>query len=161
MKLKLPASVSSVQDLTNLLLEVREYAKWFSHNEIKKRSGAKTNHDSPSISADALEVIDAWAAKKPLNRQSLDELIETLDEYRSNAPAMSITLAAPATNDIRKVLVNWCRDNVAPNVMVTFKFNSSILGGMVIRYGSRMFDWSFRRQIMDNRAKFPEVLRRV
>ena len=53
-----------------------------------------------------------------------------------------------------------CRP-VAPDVLVNFQFNATILGGMVVRYGSHVYDWSFRRQILAKRDTFPEVLRRV
>jgi len=62
---------------------------------------------------------------------------------------------------IQKNLVNWCRENIAPNILITFQFNATLLGGMVIRHGSNIFDWSFRRQILAARNNFPEVLRRV
>jgi hypothetical protein len=32
---------------------------------------------------------------------------------------------------------------------------------MVVVHGSRIYDWSFRRQILATREKFPEVLRNV
>jgi F0F1-type ATP synthase delta subunit len=50
---------------------------------------------------------------------------------------------------------------VAPNMLVDFKFNSTMLGGMVVQYGSHIYDWSFRQRILDARDKFPEVLRSV
>jgi F0F1-type ATP synthase delta subunit len=74
---------------------------------------------------------------------------------------MTITLAAPATTGIKKQLTAWCRDNVAPDVLVRFEFNQTLLGGMVVRFGSHIYDWSLRRQILDGRTKFPEVLRNV
>lgn len=161
MKLKLPNSVSSPQDLKALELEVRDYARWFSHHAIKKQVNVKDGSDQPSLSPAAKELLGAWAAKKPMSQQSLGELSAVLKDFGDAAPTMTITLAAPPPGSLKAVLVAWCRENIAPDVLVTFQFNATLLGGMVVRSGSRIFDWSFRRQILAAREHFPEVLRRV
>ena len=115
----------------------------------------------PTLSPSALELVRGATGGKLLSQSTLDELIEKLDKYKVNTPTITITLAAPPTADIKADLVAWCRKNLAPDMLVNFKFNGLLLGGMVIRYGSHIFDWSFRRQILENRHKFPEVLSRV
>lgn len=161
MKPKLPDTVSSIQDLQALIIEVREYTKWFSHAAILKKMNGKNVPNPPSLSPSTSEMIRSWANGKPLTRQNLDLLIIGLEKYKHSAENMTIILAAPATGDIKKQLVGWCRKNVSDNILVSFQFNATILGGMVVRYGSRIFDWSFRRQILANRTKFPEVLKNV
>jgi hypothetical protein len=159
--LVLPDSVSSPQDVTALSLEIHEYARWFSHNDIKKRVHARHASPSPDLTPAAKELIHTWEARGKLDVRSLDSLIKQLREHADKAPVMTITLAAPASGDLKQKLVGWCRKNVDPNVLVNFDFNSTLLGGMVVRYGSHVFDWSFRRQILSNAGKFPEVLRNV
>ena len=161
MKLKLPASVASPQDLTALILEVHEYTRWFAHEAIKKRTDAAHSSEPPALSPATIKFIYEWRAKKTLTQQSLDELIKTLEAYSRTAPSITLTLAAPPTSGIKATLVDWCRENIDPNILVTFQFNATLLGGMVVRYGSRVFDWSFRRQLLNAREHFPEVLRRV
>lgn len=155
MKLKLPASVASSQDLTALLLEMREYAMWAAHEAIKKRVNPK--HISPAY--------ELSPAGKDLLREApsddVDGLIKTLEGYAASAPSITFTLADTPPGSLKTQLVSWCRENIAPDVLVTFRYNSTLLGGMVVRYGSRVFDWSFKRQIFASRTKFPEVLRRV
>jgi len=161
MKLKLPGSIASKQDLTTLEIEIREYSRWFAHESIKKRVNAKYASESPVMSLGAMELLREWKAKHQIDQDSLDTLIKTLEEYGKTSPSITITLAAAPPNNIKMTLVNWCRENIAPDIIVNFRFNATILGGMVINYGSRVFDWSFRRQILANRGILPEVLRRV
>jgi F0F1-type ATP synthase delta subunit len=144
-----------------LLLEIRDYARWFAHESIKKRVNADHVSDAPDISPAATVLIRDMVDKKSLDQKNLDTLIETLEEYKKTAPSLTITLSAPPTGGIKNSLVAWCRENIAPNVLVTFRFNSALLGGMILHSGSRVFDWSFRRQLLAARANFPEVLRRV
>jgi hypothetical protein len=161
MKLKLPASICSPQDLEALLSEVREYAKWYSHAAVRQRLSLKQAVEQPTVSPAAAELLNERSAKKPLTQDSIDDLIADLHDFRDSAPRLTITLAAPAHGELKRTLAAWCRDNIEPNILVSFQFNSTLLGGMVVRYGSRIFDWSFRRQIVNQREKFPEALRNV
>ena len=161
MKLSLPNAVSSPQDLQALILEVREYAKWYNQSATKKRLNVKKTTEKPELSPATEELIRAVAAKQPLSISIIDDLVTTLQKLSHDVSQMTITLAAPPTLGVKKQLVAWCRENISPNILVNFQFNSVLLGGMVVRYDSRIYDWSFRRQILENRAKFPGVLRNV
>lgn len=162
MKFELNDAVASPQDLQALIHEVHDYARWYGHNAIKKQAHAKhPTSEQPELTPATKAVLHDWQAKQPLSRSSLDELIRNLERHLHDAPTLTITLAAPPTTDIKKLLTSWCRQNITPNILVRFEFNQGLLGGLVVRYGSHIFDWSFRRQILAERAKFPEVLRRV
>lgn len=161
MKFRLPDSVASSQDLTALLIEVREYARWFAHESIKRRVDITHASTQPALSPATTELIRTQEAKSKLTQQGLDGLIKTLESYSRTAPSITLTLAALPTLSIKSTLVAWCRDNIAPDILVSFRLNTTLLGGMVVQYGSRVFDWSFRRQILSTRDRFPEVLRSV
>lgn len=161
MKLKLQDTISSPQDLRAIILEVREYARWFAHNDRKKSLHISGASARPDISRAADALIDEWESKNPISQRSLDTLIQTLEDFEESAPQMTITLAAPAPNSMKETLVAWCRTNIAQDVLVNFQYNSTLLGGMVVRYGSHVFDWSFRQKILESLNHFPEVLRRV
>ena len=157
----LPDMVASPQDLLVVILEVRSYAKWYAHEAIMQRISKKRGATQPVLSASAQKIILDWNDISAISTRSLSVLIATLESYAKNTDTITITLAAPATNTIKLPLVAWCRQNISPGVFVSFQFNSTLLGGMVVRYGSRVFDWSFRRQILASSAQFPKVLRRV
>lgn len=162
MKLNLPENVSSQQDLKALILEVQQYAHWFSQNSVKQKySKVKSDEQPPELSPEANSLIKEQAKDQKAEQSSLDELIASLSDIEANAPHITITLAAAAPNSLKKELIGWFRQNVDKNILVNFKFNSTLLGGMVVNYRSHIFDWSFRRQIMATRDHFPEVLRRV
>ena len=161
MKLNLQDSVYSPQDLKAIILEVRKYARWASQYSIKMRVSKDKPDQPPIISLAATNLIKVWAEANPLSEKSLGELIAALETLEANSPRITITLAAAPSNSLKKTLVVWCREHIDPNILVDFHFNSTLLGGMVVRYGSHVYDWSFRRQILAARGRFPEVLRRV
>ena len=161
MNLKLQNSVSSRQDLRDIILQVRSYSQWLAQANIKKRYVASQAAPEPAISSAAADLISQWSGDSSTSQKSLDELITTLEDFEGSAPNITITLAGPPPGNLKTTLISWCRQNINPNILVDFKFDSTILGGMVIRYGSHIHDWSFKRQILASRDKFPEVLRRV
>ncbi len=161
MNLELPDSVLSAQDLKALIQDVQNYARWFSQNSIKAKVTGQMPTE-PLVVSDAAAGLIADAAKeKPHDTASLDALLLNLKNLESTLPRVTITLAALPAGSLKKALAGWCRQNISKNILVDFRFNATILGGMVVRYGSHVHDWSFRRQILAARSKFPEVLRHV
>lgn len=159
MKLKLDDSIASPQDLRALIAELHAYGNWLAHNDIKRRVGAGSKNPTPELSPAAKACLKSYVPTSAKAEAALEELVSELDRLSRKASIVTITLAAPAPGSLKKTLVAWCRENLSGDVLVSFQFNANLLGGMVVRSGSHIFDWSFRRAIMENRAKFPEVLR--
>lgn len=161
MKIDIPTSISSLEDLTELLHELRLYIRWFLHESIKKQVDAGSRAAMPKLSSAAEDLLQALEKDGKLNSRGLENLVKTIETYRKKASPVVITLAAPATTGIKTMIVQWCRKNISGDVLVSFHHDSSILGGMVIRNKSRVVDLSFRRQLFESDTKFVEVLTRV
>ena len=160
-ELHLPPSIVTPTDVTALELEIRSYSTWFSHEQIKASVKAKNGSTAPQLSPVAIEVVKTWCAGEQLSSQHLEVLLEALASFKKSAPVITITLAANADGETKRTLVAWCRDNIAGNMLISFRINQTLLGGMVVRCGSHVFDWSFRRSLLDSQLQFSEVLRRV
>lgn len=159
MRLSLPSSISSRQDLKAVVMELQAYAHWSSQNAVKQRVVNQPFEGQPGLSPAAAELLRQAGAGP--DSQNLDRLIGALEAFAAKAPYVTITLAAPAPNSLKQAIVTWFRQNVRPDILVDFNFSAPMLGGMSVRYGSHVFDGSFKRKIMANRNKFPEVLRHV
>lgn len=154
---KLPETVASVQDLNGLIVELHECLKWLTHEAVKKKAGATESSPAPQMSQAAGVLMQEYGT----SQEKLEELLVRLEKMQRSAKVITITLAAQPSNSVKAKLVTWCRNEIATDVLVNFDFNRSLLGGMVVRAGSRVFDWSFRRLILEKADTFPEVLRRV
>lgn len=160
--IKLPDTICTPQDLTALLIEVREYAKWYEHESVKQRSGTKTPRSTqPVLSVSTATYLRAISTNSGLQPAQLETIIHELEVYKAAAPTITITLAAPAPERIRTLLTAWCRESLSPTILVSFEHNRTLLGGMVVRYGSHVHDWSWRRSLMTTKTSFTEVLARV
>lgn len=159
-QLDLPPAVSSPQDLQILVLELRQYAEWLRDSEIKQRYSTAQQLPVPQVSEAGVQLL-RQAPRGATAELTVEGLVTLLETCQATAPSLTITLAAPASAGLKRTLTAWCREHVSPQALVDFRFNGTLLGGMVVHCGSHIYDWSFRRQILANRHVFPEVLRHV
>lgn len=158
---KLPESIASPQDFAAVMTEIKAYSSWAAKAAIKHKVSGKSAGKGPELSPEARAIIHSWSGGKPLSSASASNLLAELERIRKAAKTITITLAAIPTGDVKARLVEWCRKEIDAQIMVNFRFNRSILGGMVVVYGSHIHDWSFRRKIKDSTVSFSEVLHRV
>ena len=161
MKLVIPTTVASIQDLNGVINDIHSYAKWAAGELIKQKVAGKSAGAQPAINAEATAIIREWSGGKPLTQTSIDELVKALEDYKKTAPSVTITLAGVPSGEVKTKLVGWCRKELNPGILVSFRLNRNILGGMVVAYGSHIHDWSFRRKLMDGETPFHEVLANV
>lgn len=160
MKLSLPASVASYQDLNQSLLELQHYRQWQTQAQVKQQVETSSGQP-PELSESAATIVNEWHKGKQPSVKTLDKLIDSIKDIKDSAPTISITLAAPIGPRLKAQLASWCRDNLDSNALIDFSFDSTILGGMVVRWNSHIYDWSFRSKILNNKKRFTEVLRHV
>ena len=145
MKFKLAADVYTPQQLMALIDELKRQLRQHSHEAVKATVGGKATP----------------AATGTFDPKAAEALLRELEELVKSAPRVHLTLAAMPGEGMKRQLADWLRANVSPAVLVEFNYNSALLGGMVVRIGSRIFDWSFRRQILASAGEFTKVLRHV
>lgn len=161
MKLVIPDTVASSQDLAVVLTDVQAYAKWASRELIKQKVAGKSTGAQPQVTEAASQIIRAWSDGKSMTQASIDGLLKALEDYKKSAPTITITLAAVPSGEVKTKLVSWCRKELAAGVLISFRLNRNILGGMVVAYGSHIHDWSFRRKLMEAEKPFTEALANV
>ena len=161
MNLKLNNQIVSSEDLKDVIAELQEYAKWFNHASILAKVSKRKSETKFDLSDPFSNLIEQWQDGKPLTIDSLDNLISNLKDYLAKTPKIRITLAAMPPLGIKKSLVDWCRANVSQALLVDFRYNSSLIGGMVVNVGSHTYDWSFKRQLLASKDKLDEVIKRV
>ncbi len=153
--------IETPQDIKALILDVRKYARLYLHNGVKKRASVANSEELAVISQAAGQLISELASDNGLSQIDLDNLIAELETVATQSPVARLTLAAPPSSALKKKLVDWCREHISAEILIDFQFSASILGGIVVQYGSHVHDWSFRRQILASRSKFAETLHRV
>lgn len=158
MKLELPERLYSLQDLQAVLAEIKAHQDLEDHVKIKSQVTHRAgSYPETSLSPNAVVLIHQAQSQNA----SLEALIQALESLAETAPEAHITLAALAPEPVKASLTSWLRREIQPNLLVEFSFSSLILGGMIMRLGSHIFDWSFRRKLLAAQDKFAEVMHRV
>lgn len=160
-QLIIPDSVASAQDLGVILGEVKSYSAWASRELIKQKVAGKSAGPQPAMSEESARIIRDWSEGKPMTQVMIDGLVAALESHKKSAPSVTITLAAVPSGEVKSKLVAWCRKELNPSILVSFRLNRNILGGMVVAYGSHIHDWSFRRKLLESTTPFTEVLASV
>lgn len=161
MNLNLSAEIISPEDLKGTIAELKDYSKWLNKNAIKLKVTKKHAEDRPELSDAAADLLKQWLGDKEATYAQLDKLIYELEQRLSSIPTLRITLAALPTMAIKREFTKWFRENLSPELLIDFRYSSTLLGGMVVNCGSHIYDWSFRRQLISGRDKFRETMRSV
>ena len=155
MKIKLSEEVIAGEDLKSVIDELKAYKADFRHQQILLRVGSK--HIQKGIktvlSPPALNLLNQAKEGKALSVTEIDKLISELEGFYLKWPRIRVVLAASAPLAIKRKITKWVRENVLDSVLIDFRYDSAILGGMVVVVGSRIYDWSLRRDIEANKDK--------
>jgi len=144
-----------------MMTEIDRMSVWFQQNTLKKQVTGGGFTGLPPLTKTAANLLNDWHSGEQVSQQSIDGLRQALADFAANAQFVTVTLAGLPPAKLKESIVVWFRQNVRADLLVDFNFNRTMLGGMVVRYGSQIADMSFKRQIMANSQKFAEVLRHV
>jgi F0F1-type ATP synthase delta subunit len=66
-------------------------------------------------------------------------------------------LAALPNRAMKRMIVEWFRREVHPQLLLTFSARGDIGGGFILRAGSKQYDFSFRGKILSNKQRIVEI----
>ena len=161
MMLKLTEDINSAEDLKAVIEEITEYRTYFRHTQIKSKFKNGVSRGDPDLSVAAVELMTQAKGTKPITLPEIDQLLTELEKLYAKAPKIRVVLAAAPTPAIKKTLSQWIRKNIAELILIDYRFDSTILGGMIVIFGSHIYDWSLRREILASKDKLNEILAHV
>ena len=154
----LPGAIYSPQLLESVIYDIQIYLDWYRQNVIRRKVGAKPK-DEPNHSDETVVVIEAWLGGKPATLEALEDLLAYLKGLK--LPQVHIMLAALPNRSQREALVGWFRTNVGPGLLLSFVADRNLGGGLVVRTPNRVFDYTWKQQLVAARSKLAEILKRV
>jgi hypothetical protein len=155
---QLPGAVYSPQLLESVIYDIQYYLDWYRQNQIRSKVGAKPK-DEPNHSDETVVVIETWLGGKPATLESIEDLLAHLKNLK--LPQVHIMLAALPNRSQRESLVGWFRANVGPGLLLSFVADRNLGGGLVVRTPNRVFDYTWKQQLVAARSKLAEILKRV
>jgi hypothetical protein len=155
---QLPGAVYSPQLLESVIYDIQYYLDWIRQNQIRKQVGAKPK-DEPNHSDETVLVIETWLAGKPPTLSAIEALLDHLKSLK--LPEVHIMLAALPNHTQRVVLVEWFRNNTNQQLLLSFVADRNLGGGIVVRTPNRVFDFTWKQELVAARDKLAGILRRV
>lgn len=159
MAYSLPSSIYSPQLLESVVHDLETYLEWYRQAKVQKAVGAKKLATEPAHSAETQIVIEDWLTGKTATISVLEELLEQLKSLK--LPEVHVMLAALPNPSQREQIVDWFRANTTPQLLVSFVADRNLGGGLVVRTPNRVFDFTWKQQLINARDKLAGIVRRV
>lgn len=103
------------------------------------------------------EIVEVNQIKASL--ENLEQLIMGLDDISHNAPRLTLTLAQEPDLIQTDKLVTWIRQELGGSILLDIKVQPSIIGGCLIRVGSKQFDGSYQTRLKSSQQGLVQALR--
>lgn len=162
LKLTLPITIYSPQAINTIIDEVDNYTAFVRERMITKRAGLKPlKARTIALSEELTSFLQLNFTDKDPN---LDELMATnnwLKGLLQTNYLVTVTSAAVLQTPERKWLVEWFRNNTHPLVLINFNVNPSLIGGLVVRTRSKIFDMSFVSKLTHAKQSLVKIIAHV
>jgi len=159
--LKLPLDLYSPDQLGIIILETGNHANVLRDAGVRARTSGNADTAEPLHASALLTGVLQGNGLSANDHASLEALSKGLKLIRDKAPVAHLTLAALPNRSLKRQLTEWFRKEVSPYMLLTFAVRTDIGGGAVLRVGSRVYDFSFRQQIVSNKHRIAEIFENV
>jgi hypothetical protein len=144
----LPNEVYSPDQLSAITMELRAYIG------AKHDAARRSDHGGalePAVSSALRSIIDS------AGNSSADQLLSDMEQLLKSAPTIHVITAAKPNSTLKQQITNWFRTEIHPSAMLTFAERRDLGGGVIVRAGSHIYDFSFKRKILDNKHRITEL----
>ena len=161
MEPELPDSLYAPEQLQACIFEMERLVAWRHSQDVKEKTGNKVQA-APDF-AFSTELVGLLGEPEGVARWSIAQLHLWHSQLQAwlEQPVTHLTFAAPPPAATKLAMVTWFRTEISPTALLKFGVNRNILGGLVIRTRDRIFDLSFRRRLLENQDKIPEIFKRA
>ena len=158
MSLRLPVDLYSPDHISLHIQELRAYIGEKRNAAAQVKAGGEA--ESPSLSSTLTALLHS-AAVKAEDMRALEGVVKDLEVLRDKAPVVHLTFAAMPNRTLIRQLTVWFRNQVHPYTLLTVAMRRDIGGGMMLRTGSNIYDFSFRGQILRHKERISELFESV
>lgn len=161
MSARLPADVYSPDQVGIVLWELGKLISVRRDEAVRSKVAATAGEVSDfHISALLLSVLQASSVSDK-DLAALEALLAELQTLRSKAPVAHFLLSALPNRNFKRMLVQWCRQNFDPNLLLTFATRGDLGGGFVLRVGSKQYDFTYRARLLEDKHRLVEIFNDV
>src|SRR5690349_14712556 len=114
------------------------------------RDTAARNLPSPEPPSGLTHVFSAMSVK-PGSLEELEQVKNQFKIFLEKSPVVNVILSTTPNSTIKQQLTSWFRQQISPNILLNFAARSDIGGGVVLQVGSKVYDLSFKKALLENK----------
>lgn len=157
MSFKLSTDIYSPDHISIVLWELERLIGWLRDESVRESvAGQGSAEKEVHLSHFLLGVLDT-AGVSANDQAGLEGLHAQLQAVQAQAPVAHIMLSALPNRTLKRQLVEWFRQEIHQQALVTFSVRTDIGGGFMLRIGSRQYDFTFRGQLIENKHRIAEI----
>lgn len=154
--LRLPSDVYSADQLSIVLWELGTITSQV--RDARTRAKVTKQEGRLDIHASALLLSVLKEAGVSLqDHTALETLYSEVKAIRDQAPTVHMMLAALPNRSMKRLIVEWFRRELHPQLLLTFAARGDIGGGFILRAGSNQYDFSFKGRLLANKQRLVEL----
>ncbi|MDX1535334.1 MAG: F0F1 ATP synthase subunit delta [Candidatus Spechtbacterales bacterium] len=146
-KIKLPSFISSHEQV------------YFYIQELNRNRSSVANQEK--IKEPLRSYLIGLSETDEISATLIDNFLEVLIETKENAPRFHVVFADYPEREIRTKITSWFRNNIHPRALISFRYDSLLVGGLVVRSRNKIFDFSFRNKLQNSKLKPVDILENV
>ena len=145
----MPASLATLSDLQRLISEIERVDSRLGDMKIHQQIGHPVGNDL-IFSKQLVEFLE-------LNNIDINDagirgqLLIGVRQLKNTVPVVHVTFAAAAEHEELAKFVDWVRQSVHPQAVLTVGLQPDLIGGAYVRTTNKVFDMSIRTQLASGR----------
>ncbi len=143
-------------DLELLYLEASELVDLSREHSLTPTKTFTTAAVSPGLT----EVLSMKSSQTLPALFELEKALSWLEQLKTSAPEIRLTLPGLPTAQLRNDIVVWFRNEIHAFALLAFEYNRALAGGFALRTGSKLHDFSFRKALLNDSEAMVKVMKR-
>ncbi len=156
---------SKIRDIEYLNICIRSlnlYIKFIEFRDIQRRVDVNFEGDFV-INTSLLSLLSntygiSTDGKVTDDIEELKRLQSALLDFKKNTKKIYVILSLEATDDFKDKLYNFFREKIKGNVIIAYKIDHSIGGGVVLKTSFSYFDFSYSNVLNQNLDKIIDII---
>jgi hypothetical protein len=136
MLIKLPNKIANIDQLERLIKDLKS-------GNYKSSSCVAFFEANPRVSQEP---------------QATKMIVKYLETILAKPTQLFVTFAQAPDEDFKTELIDWLRENISDNILLSIDINPMLTGGMVIRSPRRIYDYSWSKILGDKKDKLIELM---
>lgn len=156
-KLKLPNSINSPSEVSQLINEVETVEDFFLKMKVKS-SLSQVDLPKTSKMLEELAKLNSLNLIKAEDRTKLKSFLHFL---RTKAPMVHLSFGAAPESIFMDKITDWFRTEINPYLMMSIGLQPNIGAGFKMRTTNKYYDFSLRKYLIENKKLLVEALGQV